>query len=350
MQRMKQLYAWVMGLGVAVVVLYPLGLKAQTAGRSTYAILDLVSAPRLAALGGVATGFDAPDLGLALYNPSLLRPEMAGQIGLYNLNINAGIASAEAAYVHSFERLGLLQFGMRYLNYGRFDETDAFGNTLGTFDASDQTLLAGWALPLDSHWTVGVQFELIRSVFAEYSSWGMAWDAGITWRKSPLLDVSLLVRNAGFQLDSYSGTREPLPFEIQLGVSNKFAHAPFRWHLALQQLQNWNLAFVNPATGQFDPLTGVFTVEEPSFGDEFLRHVVAGIEFQPSESFRVGVGYNFRRAAELGLTTRRSSAGLSFGVGFRVFKMDVSYARSIRHVAGGTHQFGLALDLKRYKS
>jgi len=322
---------------------------AQQAGRSSFAVLDMVSAPRAAALGGVVPGFDAPEAGLALYNPSLLQASMEGQISLYNLNVQPGIASAEASYVHRFQRLGLVQFGLRYLDYGSFDETDEFGNPLGQFGASDQTLLAGWALPLDSHFTVGIQFELVRSVFAEYSAWGAAWDAGITWRKNELFNLSLLIRNAGFQLASYSGKREALPFEIQFGVSNKFAHAPFRWHLALQHLQNWNLAFVNPETGQFDPLTGAFEVDEPSFADELLRHVVAGIEFQPSQNFRVGMGYNFRRAAELGLTTRRSSAGFSFGVGLRVFKLDLSYARSVRHVAGGTNQLGIVVDLKRYR-
>ncbi len=333
----------------ALGMAFPSISEAQLAGRSSFAVLDMVSAPRVAALGGIAPGFDAPEAGLALYNPSLLHASMEGQISLYNLNIQPGIASAEASYVHRFKKVGLVQFGMRYLDYGTFDETDEFGNALGQFGASDQTLLAGWALPIDSHFTVGVQFELIRSVFAEYSAWGAAWDAGITWRKSELLSLSLLIRNAGFQLASYSGQREPLPFEIQFGISNKFAHAPFRWHLALQQLQNWNLAFVNPATGQFDPLTGAFEVDEPSFVDEFLRHVVAGIEFQPSQNFRVGVGYNFRRAAELGLTTRRSSSGLSFGLGLKVFKIDFSYARSVRHVAGGTNQLGITVDLKRYK-
>ena len=49
------------------------------------------------------------------------------------------------------------------------------------------------------------------------------------------------------------------------------------------------------------------------------------------------------------MLTRRSSAGLSFGAGLRLFRVYVNYARSIQHVSGTNSHISLTFDLDDFR-
>jgi hypothetical protein len=53
----------------------------------------------------------------------------------------------------------------------------------------------------------------------------------------------LAIRNIGTQFSTYNGVREKLPLEIIAGVSKELENVPIRWHLTLENLQQWNIAF-----------------------------------------------------------------------------------------------------------
>lgn len=325
-------------------------LSAQIGGRGVYAFLDVVSSPRVAGLGGKATAFDEPDLNFALWNPSLLREQMHGQLGFNHLSYPADINSGEASYAHHIQGIGTFQAGFRYLDYGTFTAANFQGLQQGSFTAADYAFLLSGSRQLDSNWTVGVQTKVINSVLETYTSWGLAADVGITYRiPQKRLAMSLLFRNMGQQTSTYAGVEEPLPFEIQFGISNRFEHMPFRWQVVFEHLQQWDLSYQDPNGAQTDPLTGEPLDQELDFGQMLLRHVVVGAEFQPMRSFHFQVGYSFRRRAEMRMLTRRSSAGLSFGFGLRLFRVYLNYARSIQHVAGASNHLSLTADLGDFK-
>jgi hypothetical protein len=50
-------------------------------------------------------------------------------------------------------------------------------------------------------------------------------------------------QNIGTQFTTYSEVREKLPLEVIVGVSQELEHVPLRWHLTLENLQQWNVAF-----------------------------------------------------------------------------------------------------------
>jgi hypothetical protein len=54
--------------------------------------------------------------------------------------------------------------------------------------------------------------------------------------------LGLAIRNIGTQFSTYNGVREKLPLEIIAGVS-ELENVPIRWHLTLENLQQWNIAF-----------------------------------------------------------------------------------------------------------
>lgn len=64
-----------------------------------------------------------------------------------------------------------------------------------------------------------------------------------------------------------------MPIDLQLGVTKRFANAPFRVSATLVNLNHW---------------------------DSSLRdHAVVGADILLSESLWIGAGYNFRRANEM---------------------------------------------------
>jgi hypothetical protein len=66
------------------------------------------------------------------------------------------------------------------------------------------------------------------------------------------ITVAALVRNLGYQTSTFTTEREKLPFQVQLGTTYKFKHAPFRLGLMFEQLQQWDLTYEDPNAIQSD--------------------------------------------------------------------------------------------------
>ena len=163
--------------------------------------------------------------------------------------------------------------------------------------------------------------------------------------------ASIVVRNIGSQLTTYveGAEREPIPFEIQAGVSKKLKYVPIRLSIDLVQLQNWNLAYNDSTylTNTNKKLTDEEKVErnQTSIWSEAFRHVVVGTEIIPSKSFSVRFGLNIKRRAELGLDDRAGLAGLSWGLGFRIKKFYFSYGSARYHLAGSSNHFTVTTNI-----
>src|SRR5690606_11193923 len=94
---------------------------------------------------------------------------------------------------------------------------------------------------------VGASGKLISSTLESYNSFGGAVDLGVIYIDEPNdINWALVVRNLGTQFTTYSGMNEKLPLEILAGVSQELENVPLRWHLTLENLQQWNISFSNP--------------------------------------------------------------------------------------------------------
>ena len=107
---------------------------AQVGGRSTYQFLNLVNSPRQAALGGkTVTNYDY-DPTQALFNPAAINPEMDNQLSLNYSNYIGDINYGTAAYAYLWDRrTQVIHAGATYINYGKFDGYDEFGNPTSSF-------------------------------------------------------------------------------------------------------------------------------------------------------------------------------------------------------------------------
>lgn len=333
-----------------------LSAEAQIGGTSTYRFLNLPNSPRVAALGGNFVAIADNDLSVGLNNPSLINAEMHNAVSLnfvdYFSDINYGFAS----YSRTYDNIGSFAASMQYINYGRFDYTDETGiipEDAGEFSAGEFALVLGWGRRLDSLFSIGANFKTIYSAFETYNSFGLGVDVSGTYHARSGFTASLIARNIGRQLTTYtSGNTEALPFEIQFGISKRLEHLPFRYSVLLTNLQKWDLTYYDPAEDNVDPFTGEVKTKSKAgeFADKAMRHVVIGGEFLPTKNFSVRLGYNYQRRQEMKIESKRGTVGFSWGFGLRVSKFNFSYARSAYHLSGSPNYISIAFNLSDFGS
>ena len=328
--------------------LFSLPTYCQVGGEAVFQFLSLSSSSRQIALGGETLTI-MNDVNQPIWNPSVINAELDRQLSINYTSYLAGISIGSASYAHVISRrFGTIHGSIKYLNYGTLIEADVDGNETGTFKASDIAVSAGYAFNLP--WTnvyMGFNAKLVNSTISNFTSNGIAGDIAILYH-SPYkpYTFTIVARNIGTQIQSFDGTNERLPFKVALGGSYKLKHVPLRWHITLDNLQQWDVAVPNPSN-QTSDLEGNVTKENISFFTNAIRHFVIGAELFPDSAFNLRAGYNFRRASELKLQNARTFSGISFGIGVKMNKMRFNYAFSKYHAATSTSTFSIQFDLDK---
>jgi hypothetical protein len=319
---------------ILIMLLVP--ARGQTGGDNTYEFLNLGHSAFASATGGFNVSRGVNDLSLPYFNPALLTPSMDNNISLSFSTWFAGISYGYASYARDMKNLGMMAAGISFISYGRFTEADAVGNINGTFTASEYAFNLLWSYRIDSSFTVGINLKPVLSHLERYFSAGLCADIGATYHNEKLLlDAGLVIRNAGFQIKSYTGSGgEPLPFEIIAGASKRLAHAPFSFSLTLRHLEKPDLTYDYNTE---DDIT------EGGLGENLLRHMIVGMEIIPSDIFWIGAGLNYQRRAEMRTSQRTGMAGFSAGFGIRTKAFDLSYGRDALHLAGASNHLTVTL-------
>jgi hypothetical protein len=318
----------------------------QVGGQSVYQFLNLVTSPRQAALGGKTITIYDNDVNQAHFNPATINAEMDNKLSLNYGSYYGDVTYGTAAYAYTYDRhLQTFHAGINYVNYGKFEGYDENGQPTASFTGSDISLSFGYAynIPFTSFY-VGANAKLISSTLESYNSFGAAVDIGglfIDERND--VNWALVIRNIGTQITPYYETREKLPLEVLIGVSQLMENVPIRWHLTLENMQQWNVAFSNPNRAQ-GSLDGGSTPEKVSVFNNALRHIVVGAELFPDKGFNLRLGYNFRRAEELRILEQRNFSGISVGIGLKIRKLKFNYSYSRYTLAANTSLFGLTID------
>lgn len=293
---------------------------------SAFNTLRLPASSHAAALGGqnVTLIEDEPTAGW--YNPALYANVSDLSAGLDFMTYAAGSTWMGAHFVKAFGERHTMAVGAQYMNYGKMDETDEVGNTLGQFSAKDIVIGAGYSYLLSDRWTGGANLKMMVSNLADYTALAAAIDVGVNYYDDENdLSVSASLQNIGTQLKAYhDGQRTHLPFTLALGFSKGMAHLPVRFHVTMTDVTRWKSSYyVLPENKDKDKSDKV------GFGKIALNHFVLGLDILPTDYLYLSVGYNFRRAYELKASGSSHLAGLSAGAGVNVkhFKFGVSYAK-----------------------
>jgi hypothetical protein len=317
----------------------------QTGGDNIYEFLNLTHSGLVTSLGGTNVSLQGNNLNLVYHNPALLNEGMNKSLALNYVNYFAGINYGLAMYSRSIPGTGNFAAGLTYLNYGSFTQTDASGIITGEFNAAEYAFSMIYSRSIDSLFSVGVNFKPVLSNLEKYSSFGFAFDFGASWHNgSNLFSAGMVIKNLGYQVTSYAGEpHQKLPFEIQAGISQSLAHAPFRFSLTLRHLEKFDLTY------QYNvPSLSETNKVSSGFLENAMRHVILGVELIPHKNFYFSAGYNYQRRRELEIDSKASTVGFSWGFGINTSVLNIEFGRATYHLAGSSTNVSLILKTDKF--
>ncbi len=324
-----------------------------TGGQAAFEFLNLSQSPHTTALGGINVSNPEKDVTLVMQNPALNRPGLHNELAVNYNAYYAGISVANLAYSYHIPKLATsFALGVQYLNYGNFVQTDNIGNQYGNINAADYAITLSASRAYGERWRYGAALKWAQSNLYDRRATALLADVGVVYTDTAnLLSIGVTAKNMGAMVQKYdpSGAAEPLPFDLQLGISKRFAHLPLRLLGTVHHLYEWDVRYNNPEDIDRGNVFGTAdTMDTKShFGDKLFRHFIVGAELLVGKRITVTVAYNHLRRGELSLAEKRALSGFSFGAGLHLNKLQIYYARSYYHLAGANNEFGLNISLSK---
>jgi hypothetical protein len=230
-------------------------------------------------------------------------------------------------------------------DYGTAVNTDAAGNILGDFRANDLAVRLSAGGSYLERWHYGVNIKGAFSRYGIYRSSGLLADAGVNYLDSARgFQAGILFRNMGAQLRSYDLMPEDMPFDIQLGITQRLKYAPLQFSLTAQRLHRFDILYRDTAylSDNGGRLSG------GGFPEKILRHLVLSVQGFVGERIDLALSYNFLRSGELAVNgAANGMTGLSMGAGVSFRRLKIRYARSIYRPGAAFSQFAVTADLSR---
>ncbi|MCG9899753.1 MAG: type IX secretion system protein PorQ [Hydrotalea sp.] len=315
---------------ILITCFLSIGVFAQTlGGNSVYGFLRLPQGAQQSALGGENISQITKDISIAATNPALLRSNMSGQIHAGYHSFLAGINQYNLFTSNYLEKQQVnIGFGVHYLDYGSIQQTDIAGNIGGSFRPRDHMVQIAVSKAYKDRWNVGVSMQWIGAQMGQFRSSALAWNVGLAYLDTSTgLQLSFLAKNMGFQLQTFDGVREELPFDVQIGISKKLALAPIQFSLTAYRLQRWDLLYNDPAFNELEGddrfLNKGLTLQR------ILSHLVVSTQFYPHEKLECTIGYNFLRRFDLNAFNQTNGLnGFTWGAGVLLKKLHFRYAGS----------------------
>lgn len=324
-----------------------------TGGQFAFEYLRLSNSPHITALGGINVASPENDISLALQNPALMRPDLHNQLALSYNNYYGGTSISNLQYGFYAPKINTaFALGVQYLNYGEMTSTDFTGNETGSFKAADYDIVLGASRSYLNHWRYGASITYAQSRISDKYATVLAANVGVIYHDSESLwTFGATAKNMGVMASAYeksSGT-EPIPFDLQLGVSKRFKHLPLRLMATVHHLYEWDIRYDNPADVQSTNLFNQDTTTNTGshFSDKLFRHFIFAAELNIAKRILVTVSYNHLHRQELVIQDKTGLAGFAFGGSINLNKFQVRYARSYYSIAGATNEFGLNLELNK---
>ncbi|NOX37100.1 MAG: PorV/PorQ family protein [Calditrichaeota bacterium] len=298
----------VLQVAILVMLFFPGWSWGQSAGTTSFNFLKNQYSARGAALAGNLVAVKG-DLNTLMYNPAGLTglPKTQWMLGYVDhlLDFQGG----QLAYGRVVPRWGTLGVWLVYFNYGRFEETDVFGEPTGKeFGASEMALGVTLSNVLGPNFDYGVSVKWIYSALDVYTASALAIDAGLIYTHPGIegLRIGLSVSNVGIMLDKYTTVKESMPILIRVGFAKRLAHLPLLFTASLNDLTRsdggplWNR----------------------------LKRFSVGGEFDVSQVIKLRFGYQNDVNQNVKPLGGRNFAGVTAGLGivWRGFRLDYGYS------------------------
>ena len=283
----------------------------DSAGTTGFSFLKAGVGARAAALGGAYTAIQG-DIEAAGWNPAGLHGIRDRSASItytsYLVDTEAGFASV--ALPRGSRTYG---FSLNYFTYGDLPRTDADGQDLGSFSASDlaAALTATQSL-FDGRLSAGASVKSIHSSIDDFSASALAFDFGVVL-DGPIEGMALAasIANLGTVYSGYTdGFDDSLPVLLRAGLSHQPAHFPV-------------------------PVLIVADFTVPNDNDAYATF---GAEIEVGGGLVVRPGYSMQQGGQAGDET----LGLSAGGGLELKRYRVDYAFSSFPDLGDVHRISLS--------
>lgn len=322
-----------------------MGRTQTIGGSSAYNFLKLPSTPLLTAAGGVNTSYKTNEVGLSANNPALLSSDLHSQLGLSFNSFLAGIKTYSLTGACQKEKLNT-SFGghIYFVDYGSIPNTDAAGNVSGSFHPVDYVVQVSAARKYLEHWSYGASLRFISSNYQLYKSSAIALDFGVLYSDSSnQLFASVLAKNMGFQVKTYAGQNEDLPFDLQIGITKRLAKAPFGFSVTAQHVHHFNILYSDENFNTDNNFSS-----NNNFFNKVFNHIVIASHIYLGNNLEATLGYNHLRRQELNIGSSGNGLnGFSMGVRIKFAKLQVLYARSNYQRNVSYNQLGLTLHMNK---
>ena len=254
---------------------------------------------RAASMAGAFTAVEN-DLYAIATNPAALAGITKKQGTVDYVNSVLDIQSGFGAYVHPLAA-GNIAVSLFYKDYGSFDKSDEFGNSVGSFSANSLVLSAVFARQYTKKIWYGAGVKFIHSGIDVHTANAFAFDAALFYHSDIFenLKIGGGIYNLGKATTAFIDTKEELPTRIEFGVSKTLAHLPLRYSLTVRQF----------------------------LGEDF--QLAAGGEFKLSENLFFRLGYNSLGQDQKLENSSDRFAGVSTGFNInkkKKYLIDYSYA------------------------
>ncbi len=343
---MKKIYT------ILLLVLFAHGLKAQIGGKGINSFLQMAPNARSTAMGEILIGIRDYDLGLAFSNPALLNEEMLGGLSFSQQFHFADISSSHANYAWKLPWQDLMiHTGFQVLSYGDFTAADVYGVEQGTFSARDLAMIVGIAKEFNKKVTVGLNTHFFNSAYENYSSSGIGIDLGVYYlADNKNLSFAAVIKNLDIQFSSFEHAEYAKP-DLQLSITQKLSHLPFRFSIVAHNLQQWGIRYDDPSAAKQTDFLGQEQEENKlnDAVDNLFRHLIFSGEFLfgKKENFKIRFGYNHMKRQELSVPNFRSLAGFSGGLGIKIKGFRLDYGMAYYHLVGSSKQLTITTNLNR---
>lgn len=292
-------------------------------GDAVFTFLRYPSSARINAMGGNNVSVVERDPSLIYHNPALLGAEMDRMVNLNYLNYFSDINVGSALFTKAVSDKMAWAVGASFFSQGKIKGMSEEGLPSGDFSPKDISVNGFLSYDLSDRWRGGATLKFLYSGIGDYTSLGLAVDAGLSYFDSEKdFSFGFVFKNIGAQMKPYADERQKMPWDIQMGITKRLAHAPIRLSLTAQYLNKWKLNYVNDADKEY---------KDDNFFKTFMKHLVIGIDYVPSENFWLGIGYNPKMGMDMKLQGGNALAGFSGGAGVKIKMFDVGVSVAKYH-------------------
>lgn len=312
-------------------------------GTTAYQFLDVPVSSHVYSLGGHNISVIDDDINIVEQNPALLGKEFDHQVGLNYMRYIGGTNFMGGRYGQGIGEHGAFGVAIQYFGYGKMNATDPSGAIIGDFSASDIAFTLTYSHDISEHLRGGINLKYIHSSYESYSAGAIAADLGINYFNDDKdLSLSLVAKNLGGQVKKFNDKRDKLPWDVQIGITKGLGSTPFKLSVTAYNLTKWKLPYYEPADKNN---TTSDLIEKDGFASNLFRHLVFGLEFQPTSNIYIAAGYNYKTRTDMSAYKRNFLSGISIGGGMKVKAFGFGVAFAQPHTGATTFMFNLTTSI-----